>query len=440
MEFIINYYYVLFNILVKNKHRFTATELSYVHSHIIVACLTSFVMVAYTIFSYISIANRFVFYMGVVCTLVHFCTIFLYRISNKVYAFSFLMLFAGGVYETVFAYYTGGVSSNILTWYGVMPIFGGIVLGRSGAFIWSIIVTSLTLFFIALEIFGKTPVSLFSPEMLIASHALLLFCFIFLSSASVLIYIIFKDKSDLDLITQKNKYKKLVSVLLHDISGPVTICKNYLGQIHPFNDEAHPSNKAFERIRNSVYSIGEIVDSVKQMHKYQDGRVQMQLETVRFKDCVLESLTHLKDILVRKNIQIQFEYEGCDDSLIKVDRLLLEKQILANVFSNSLKFSGDNQIIYLKISRVPNQTLRLRIIDKGVGIPQNVLIDLFLESNLNNPFTKDGEITTGHSLMMAKEFLDLFDGAIKIDSISKISDIQNHGTIVDIYLPDYSAR
>lgn len=440
MEYLIQRYYSFFNKVVKNVAKLSLNELHAIHSHIIITFLTSILMWSYTLFSYFFMSsNPLVFKCGLIFSSLHLLTNLLFKYTHKIFYVSSFMIFCGVCFQSVFAFHDGGVTSSALIWFGIIPLVAGIILGRVGAFVWTLVIILLAVVFITLEIFKVIPPSELSALALLVVHSILLFGFVFLSSSCIFLYLLIKEKNEFDLITQKNKFKKLVSVLLHDISGPITICKNYLMQIDKQIALDHPSHRAISKVANSINNLNEIVTSVKRMQKYQDGKIEVYLETVKFSDCIRESLVEFELILSQKNIQVQFEFEECEDLLIRVDRVLLEKQILFNILTNALKFSGENQVVYLQLSRTIHKKVRLRIIDKGFGIPENILQSLFLESNLKNPFTLEGEITSGHGLMLAKEFLDFFGGSICIESISEKVDFDNHGTIVDIYLPDFSS-
>lgn len=96
--------------------------------------------------------------------------------------------------------------------------------------------------------------------------------------------------------------------------------------------------------------------------------------------------------------------------------------------SNAIKFSHNNSKINIEIKN-KDQFIELIIEDFGIGIPKNILHDIFsFNSNTNRKGT-NGEKGTGYGMPLIKKYTEVMDGSIKIDSI------ENKGTIITLLLP-----
>jgi signal transduction histidine kinase len=119
------------------------------------------------------------------------------------------------------------------------------------------------------------------------------------------------------------------------------------------------------------------------------------------------------------------------------------RHVLGNLLSNALKYSADGQPVALEVKRVAGnpptggattgmaEHLQLTVRDSGIGIPAADLARLFgtfhRASNVGN---RPG---TGMGLAIVKQFLDLHQGTIQIQSE------EGKGTTVVVCLPIISA-
>ena len=122
-----------------------------------------------------------------------------------------------------------------------------------------------------------------------------------------------------------------------------------------------------------------------------------------------------------QEIKITFPKKSLE---VNLDKQLL-RNIILNVLSNAIKYSEKD--IEVKIEE--NKGLKIKIIDKGIGIPikeQDQLFQRFFRAE--NVINIQG---TGLGLHIVKRYLDLLNGNIKIKSgLDK-------GTSVTLTFKDY---
>ncbi|MBL4907279.1 MAG: hypothetical protein JKX94_07500 [Sneathiella sp.] len=104
------------------------------------------------------------------------------------------------------------------------------------------------------------------------------------------------------------------------------------------------------------------------------------------------------------------------------------RQIVLNILTNAIKFSGDNCRITID-AILQDEFVVLSITDNGIGIPADHLDDVFnafhqVESTLNK--SVEG---TGLGLSITKALVEMHHGSIEIESE------QNVGTTIRIFLP-----
>lgn len=108
---------------------------------------------------------------------------------------------------------------------------------------------------------------------------------------------------------------------------------------------------------------------------------------------------------------------------VAIDEKLMTR-IFINLLSNAFKFSTDNPVLRLEFEK---RALKIDIIDRGIGIPEEDIPCLF------NAFFRAGNVGkiagTGLGLQITKQLVDLHGGAITVNSR------QNVGTTMRIVLP-----
>jgi signal transduction histidine kinase len=126
--------------------------------------------------------------------------------------------------------------------------------------------------------------------------------------------------------------------------------------------------------------------------------------------CVKEQI----GLALLKNIKIVTEL-STEPVIRHIDRSHL-KRAVQNVISNAVKFSYPQGIVKIS-SKIEEEKLILKIVDAGVGIPENLHPEVF------NKFTKaqrpgtGGEASTGLGLCFSRQCIEHHNGTIYFKSI-----------------------
>jgi signal transduction histidine kinase len=126
--------------------------------------------------------------------------------------------------------------------------------------------------------------------------------------------------------------------------------------------------------------------------------------------CIKEQI----GLALLKNIKIVTEL-STDPVIRSIDRSHF-KRAVQNVISNAVKFSYPDDVVKIS-SKVEDEKLILKIVDAGIGIPENLQPEVF------NKFTKAqragtaGEASTGLGLCFSKQCIDQHNGTIYFKSI-----------------------
>ena len=112
-----------------------------------------------------------------------------------------------------------------------------------------------------------------------------------------------------------------------------------------------------------------------------------------------------KDLKLNYNILI---------NSIRTDKDMF-KTIIGNLFYNAIKFSSKGKEIIISAKKENNQNVFI-VEDKGTGMAENVVDNLFILDRKDNVVGTDNEKGSGLGLIICKEFIELLKGSIKVES------------------------
>jgi PAS domain S-box-containing protein len=237
------------------------------------------------------------------------------------------------------------------------------------------------------------------------------------------IFVIVRDITELkdkeELIRKSDKLSvvgELAAAVAHEVRNPLTSIKGFLQLLQYKNSEdreKHYYNIMLSEIERINFIVSEfMVLSKPQVITYQNENITTLL---------MDEITLLETIAIVKNIEITKEFEP-NIILVKCERNQI-KQVFINILKNAIEAVPNNGRIYIKVTQLKNDSVRIRFIDNGPGIPNNLI------SRLGEPFYTTKENGTGLGLMVSYKIIKDHRGSINIKSE------MNKGTTVDIILP-----
>jgi PAS domain S-box-containing protein len=188
-----------------------------------------------------------------------------------------------------------------------------------------------------------------------------------------------------------------------------------------------PEDKQQDYLESIFFSsthLLNIINDILDLAKVDAGKIEVCMESVNLKSIVEDSVSFLEHQLLEKNISVGFDLV---DLTTETDSRLL-KQILINIFSNSIKFSPTGGRISASV-RAVTRGAEIIIEDKGDGIPEDKL-DSVMEPfmQIDNSYSRIHQ-GTGLGLPLVARFATLIGAKFELQSIV------NQGTIAVIRLP-----
>ncbi|SEQ58835.1 Signal transduction histidine kinase [Loktanella sp. DSM 29012] len=173
-----------------------------------------------------------------------------------------------------------------------------------------------------------------------------------------------KEKAEATVLLQT----ELVSVISHELRTPLTSISGTLDLMHAGGFGALPDKAArgVEIARRNTRRLRNLIDNLLDLQKLDSGEFKVSFEKVDLKNAVQIAAEDMRGYGLTRNVGLKVvdPVEPC----ICLTNMARLQQVLANVVSNAMKFSGDGDLVTISTSRIKDFA-EIRITDTGPGIP-----------------------------------------------------------------------
>lgn len=220
-----------------------------------------------------------------------------------------------------------------------------------------------------------------------------------------------------DLLVRSEKLSvagELAAGVAHEIRNPLTAVKGFLKLL---KQDAKPKDPYFDIISSEIGRIESIVNELLLLAKPQAAKTQpMDIQTI-----IPEVISLFKTQNLLQNTEITALLDAPASIIIgDPDQI---KQVFVNFIKNALDAVDHGGQVLVTTENRTADTLNIRIVDKGCGIPKDIL------QKLGEPFYSTKEKGTGLGIMVSKKVIENHQGTLMIDSEI------NKGTCIDIQFP-----
>ncbi|MEG8989374.1 HAMP domain-containing sensor histidine kinase [Ignavibacteria bacterium 4148-Me] len=230
-----------------------------------------------------------------------------------------------------------------------------------------------------------------------------------------------KNKKEKNLSTKSNK--EFLSITSHQLRTPLSTILSSVDLLELYIKKKNTARQlqVLNKIKNSILYLRNVIDNITELYKNETIKPNIQKIDIRkFVNDVIEEIIieakekHLINVHIDDTIK---QFNG--------DEFIL-KQILVNLFLNSIKFSPEGGQILLSVKKTGN-FLNFSIRDEGIGVDEKEIKNLF------KPFYRGKNVENipgfGLGLAIVYKLVKLHKGKIKITSSL------NKGTEVNVLIP-----
>jgi signal transduction histidine kinase len=215
----------------------------------------------------------------------------------------------------------------------------------------------------------------------------------------------------------------------HEFRTPLATIKSSLSLVKKYGEmnDAEKQDKHINKIKSSISNLTDILNDFLSVSQLEEGKVSNLAEELNLSEFVSEIITELQPIC-KQGQKIVYTHEGSPKAYFD---LKLLRNILFNLISNAIKFSGEDSPIEVRTTVSASETI-LRVRDHGIGIAKQDQTHLF------ERFFRGRNVThiqgTGLGLNIVARYVEMLNGSITFESE------ENKGTEFIITLPYYNRK
>ena len=204
------------------------------------------------------------------------------------------------------------------------------------------------------------------------------------------------------------------SKMSHDIRTPLNVVLGMTQIARKYKDDNERLESALSNITTEGNYLLTLINSILDVNQLEHGSVELLSEPFSPSDCLRESVEMLLPLSEKKEQHLTVQ---CD----RTDRVVLGdagrlKQILINIISNAIKYTGTGGHIDVSLTCLPSQRYRFTCRDDGIGMSED-FVQHICEDYTRAEDSRVSKVQgTGLGMSVVKGFTDRMGGTLTIDS------------------------
>lgn len=227
-----------------------------------------------------------------------------------------------------------------------------------------------------------------------------------------------KIQVEAKLLLENAAYVKrdFISTINHELRTPLSIIMGFSDVLlnHPTELLSTVQRKHITNINSAALKLFDLITSLIQISEIEHGKMEVELSEFSL-PTLIEDIRQISAPLAnKKSIAMEFRIDQSIKTIC-TDRSKL-KMILLNLINNAIKFTHEEGEVQIILEKDKNGDLHFAIKDNGIGIPEEKQKKLFHPFVQLEPTLTRSQGGTGLGLALAKEFIEMQDGSIRVSS------------------------
>ena len=227
--------------------------------------------------------------------------------------------------------------------------------------------------------------------------------------------------------------KTMLRVMSHDLNNSLTVVLAYAHMGKKKMDQAGNPEIAgyFAKIIKASQNQAEIIEHIRMMRAMDDGKSLIQLTGIPLIEVMRQVEATFEQRLLEKNLKLIYNHDDMTGQSVIAEATSLNHNVLNNLISNAIKFSRAGNTIDIS-SRVQGDDIVLVVQDHGIGMPKDLIANVFRTDKPTSRIGTNGEKGIGFGMPVVKSYMERFGGSISIDSVTETESPAAQGTRVTL--------
>ncbi len=220
-----------------------------------------------------------------------------------------------------------------------------------------------------------------------------------------------------------------VSLMARELLKPLSKINGY---ITSFRQDVSASGNTkqlmyLQGINSGVDRLSLLMENLFMVSRIENDTLTLDLQSASMSEVIKEVLPQVSSHALEKNINVSFHEPKDPLSNVRLDKTAM-KDILINLFENAITFTPQNGNIDISCRQTDNEIF-VQIQDMGIGIPKDMMPNLFSKFFTGEDKTRENVIGAGLGLYICKTLLEKQHGKIWADSV------EGRGSVFNFSLP-----
>ena len=220
-----------------------------------------------------------------------------------------------------------------------------------------------------------------------------------------------KNKALEEVNETKNKFFRIIA---HDLRSPFNTILGISDLL--LKEHAHLDDNERESLIKSLVHSSKgaylLVENLLEWSEVQSEKFQCNPDSYNLSAILGEVLMIINDVAENKNIAIINEVSK--EIRIYADKEML-KTILRNLILNAVKYTFEGGLVTINAQQIDNE-VTISVADTGIGIEKEKIDLIFEQTQKFSTYGTDNEKGTGLGLVLCKEFVEIHNGDIRVES------------------------
>lgn len=206
-----------------------------------------------------------------------------------------------------------------------------------------------------------------------------------------------------------------VSMAAHELRTPITAIRGYLGLVSSDNSSSLSSKtqQFIERAQASTSQLVGLISNLLNVSKIERGTLSMSYDKIDWAAVARDSVRDHEFSAKEKSISLT--YEGPESGVHIIADELAIKEVINNLISNAIHYTGQNGHIAIKLE-VDDSEILTTVEDNGAGIPKSAIPRLFTKFYRVRGGIASGSGGTGLGLYISRSIIEMHKGRIWVES------------------------
>ncbi|MDH3394172.1 MAG: hybrid sensor histidine kinase/response regulator, partial [Desulfobulbaceae bacterium] len=220
-------------------------------------------------------------------------------------------------------------------------------------------------------------------------------------------------------VTQLELLNKLrdefVAMATHDLKNPLNGIMGFSQILEREESLSDRHRKMVATIKDSSTLMLDIVNDILALSRLETANGESDLAPLSLLPIIHIAEASIQQTAFKKKILIETVNNCPCDAIIDGNRNSLQR-IMNNLLSNAIKFTPPDGKVTISVQQDQKQQIILSVTDTGIGIPEDMLPQLFNKFTKSSRHGTEGEPGTGLGLAITKHLVEQQNGTIKVTS------------------------